>query len=77
MSVLDMMLAQVVKKYHSLNIDQHNTTLKLNDDDLYSYDLDCTAVQLLVVLCLLVGVFQIIMGNFLFFNLLSHSIIYE
>lgn len=57
-----MMLSQVVKKYHSLNMDAHNTTSQLNAE-LYSYELDCSAIQLLIVLCLLVGVFQIVMGT--------------
>ena len=62
MSVLDMMLSQVVKKYHGMNIDAYNQTIEKNTE-LYSYELDCSAIQLLVVLCLLVGLFQIVMGK--------------
>ena len=65
MSVLDMMLSQVVKKYHSMNIEEYNATISTQKNaDLYSYELDCSAIQLLVVLCLLVGLFQIFMGKF-------------
>ena len=60
-----MMLSQVVKKYHSMNIEEHNATITLEKNaDLYSYELDCSAIQLLVVLCVLVGLFQIFMGKF-------------
>lgn len=64
MSVLDMMLSQTVKKYHSMNIDQYNSSITLQKNaELYSYELDCTAIQLLVVLCILVGLYQIFMGK--------------
>ena len=60
-----MMLSQVVKKYHGLNIDEYNSTITAQKNaELYSYELDCSAIQLLVVLCLLVGIFQIVMGNY-------------
>ena len=59
-----MMLSQTVKKYHSMNIDQYNSSITLQKNaELYSYELDCTAIQLLVVLCILVGLYQIFMGK--------------
>ena len=73
MSVLDMMLSQIVRKYHNMNIDDYlfaNGTLKGNltmdpqPTELYSYHLGCTEVQLLMTLCILVGIFQIVMGVF-------------
>lgn len=51
MSVLDMMLSQIVRKYHNMNIDDymfHNGTLKGNltmehpPTELYSFHLGCT-----------------------------------
>lgn len=64
MSVLDMMLSQVVKKYHAMNIEQYNATIMAQKNaELYSYELDCSAIQLLVVLCILVGLYQIFMGK--------------
>lgn len=77
MSVLDMMLSQVIKKYHGLNRELYtNVTTTSKDAELFSYDLDCSAIQLLVVLCLLVGLFQIVMGKFFFFksNQMIHRI---
>jgi hypothetical protein len=73
MSVLDMMLSQIVRKYHNMNIEEYvhaNGTFKGNftmtepPTDLYSYHLGCTEVQLLATLCILVGIFQLVMGVF-------------